>query len=70
MGKTNSESIMRSLLSKALMTMLLLFPAMNVLNAGTLSAKDVKGAVVSAADGEPLIGATVQVQGAQGGGNH
>lgn len=67
MRKTNSESIMRSLLCKAIMTMLLLFPAMNVLNAGSLNAKDVKGTVVSATDGEPLIGATVQVQGAQGG---
>jgi len=43
MRKTNSESVVRSLLSKALMTMLLLFPAMNVLNAGSLSAKIVKG---------------------------
>jgi len=67
MRKTNSESVVRSLLSKALMTMLLLFPAMNVLNAGSLSAKIVKGGVISASDGEPLIGATVQVQGAQGG---
>ena len=35
--------------------------------AGNIVAKDITGRVTSAADNEPLIGATVQVEGAQGG---
>lgn len=44
----------------------LLFPAMNVL-CGSLSAKTITGRVVSASDNEPLMGATVIVEGKQGG---
>lgn len=44
---------------------LLLFPAIGFSQASALYAKIVKGAVVSASDGEPLIGATVRVQGTQ-----
>ena len=48
---------------------MLLFLQMNVLQAGTLSAKVVKGnGAVSVSDKEPVpIGATVTVQGVQGG---
>ena len=46
---------------------MLLFGAMNISGAGSLHAKQVTGTVVSASDDEPLIGATVQVQGRQGG---
>ncbi len=44
---------------------LLLFPAIGFSQASALYAKIVKGTVVSASDGEPLIGATVRVQGSQ-----
>ena len=67
MGKTYSNSCMSSTLCKIAMVVFLLFPAMNVLQAGSLIAKTVNGRVVSATDSEPLIGATVAVQGRQGG---
>jgi len=67
MSKTYSESIVRDLLCKAVVTLLLLFPAMNSLGAGSLSAKDIKGKVVSSFDGEPLMGASVVVAGSQTG---
>lgn len=67
MGKTYSNSCMSSTLCKIAMVVFLLFPAMNVLQAGSLIAKTVTGKVVSATDSEPLIGATVAVQGRQGG---
>ncbi|MDO4159349.1 MAG: TonB-dependent receptor [Prevotellaceae bacterium] len=67
MRKTFSKSCMNSLLCKVAMTVLLLFPAMNFLHAGSLSAKTVTGKVLSATDNEPLIGATVAVEGRQGG---
>ena len=41
----------------------MLFPAMNLMQAGDLLAKVVTGKVISATDGEELIGATVQVEG-------
>ena len=41
----------------------MLFPAMNLMQAGDLLAKVVTGKVISATDGEGLIGATVQVEG-------
>jgi TonB-linked SusC/RagA family outer membrane protein len=44
---------------------LLLFPAIGFSQASALYAKIVKGTVVSASDGEALIGATVRVQGTQ-----
>jgi TonB-dependent SusC/RagA subfamily outer membrane receptor len=67
MRKTFLKRCMNSFLCKIALVAMLLFPAMNVLQAGTLSAKVVKGTVVSASDKEPLIGATVTVQGVQGG---
>lgn len=67
MGKTFQDDCRASLLCKLALIAFLLFPAMNVLQAGTLSAKTVTGTVVSAIDHEPLIGATVQVLGTQTG---
>lgn len=63
MGKTFHDDCKASLLCKLAIIAFMLFPAMNVLQAGTLSAKTVSGTVISAVDGEPLIGASVQVQG-------
>jgi TonB-linked SusC/RagA family outer membrane protein len=67
MRKTFLMLCKNSILCKIAVVAMLLFPAMNVLHAGALSAKIVKGTVISATDNEPLIGATVTVQGAQGG---
>jgi TonB-linked SusC/RagA family outer membrane protein len=53
----------RSIVRGIAVTALLLFPAMNVLHGSDLSAKTVKGNVVSATDKEPLIGATVKLTG-------
>ena len=50
---------------KQLMLIVFLFTMQAVF--GTLSAKPVSGKVTSATDGEPLIGATVQVQGSKNG---
>ena len=47
--------------------MLLMLQATAFFGAGNIVAKDITGRVTSAADNEPLIGATVQVEGAQGG---
>ena len=54
-----------SIICKMALIALLLFPAIGFSQASALYAKIVKGAVVSASDGEPLIGATVRVQGTQ-----
>lgn len=51
-----------SLLCRIAVTVCLLFPAINVLSSGTLSAKPVSGKIVSATE-EPLIGASIEVQG-------
>lgn len=67
MGKTFLHDCKTSVVRKIALIAFMLFPAMNVLQAGTLEAKTVTGKVVSAVDNEPLIGATVQVQGTQGG---
>jgi len=67
MRKFNSESRMATLFRVFFMTVLMLFPAMNSLGAGSLSAKDVKGTVVAESDGYPLTGVSVQIEGAQGG---
>ena len=67
MGKTFQDDCRTSLFCKLALIAFLLFPAMNVLQAGTLSAKTVSGTVKSAADGEVLIGASVQVLGTTGG---
>ena len=47
--------------------MLLMLQSTAFFGAGNIVAKDITGRVTSAADNEPLIGATVQVEGAQGG---
>ena len=67
MLKTFEDYCKNHVLCKIALVAMLLFPAMNVLQAGELSAKVVTGTVTSAVDGEPLIGASVQVQGAQTG---
>lgn len=54
---------MKSVLCKIALAALLLFPGMNVLQAGQLSAKVVTGKVIGASDNEPLIGASVTVEG-------
>jgi len=53
----------QTMLFKVVLIALLLFPATSLLSAGQLSAKLVKGNVVSATGNEPLIGATVTVEG-------
>ena len=50
---------------KQLMLVVALFTMQAVF--GTISAKPISGKVTSATDGEPLIGATVQVQGQKSG---
>jgi len=55
------------MLCKIALVAMLLFPAMNVLQAGTASAQTVKGTVVDS-NNEPLIGVTVQVEGTTVGG--
>ncbi len=47
----------------AVIALFLLFPAMNVMQAGLISARAIKGTVVDAANDEPLIAASVQVEG-------
>ena len=54
-----------SIICKMALIALLLFPAIGFSQASALYAKIVKGTVVSASDGEALIGATVRVQGTQ-----
>ena len=56
---------MQKISFKLSMLIVLLFTMQAVF--GTLSAKSVTGRVTSAADGEPLIGATVQIQGSKEG---
>ena len=46
---------------------LLMLQATAFFGAGNIVAKDITGKVTSATDNEPLIGATVQVEGSQGG---
>jgi TonB-dependent starch-binding outer membrane protein SusC len=67
MGKTFLRLCKSFLLCKCALTVLLLFAAMNFLDAGLLSARTVTGTVTSEADGEPLIGVTVKVIGVKGG---
>ncbi len=50
-------------LCKIALAVFMLFPAMNIFSAAQLGAKVVKGTVVSATDKEPLIGATIYVDG-------
>src|SRR5574344_1145671 len=67
MRKAFLEKCKSSKLFKLAMAALLLFPAMNVLDAGTLSAKTITGTVISATDQEPLIGASVKIVGSGAG---
>jgi hypothetical protein len=67
MRKSTQKFCKSNLLCKvALVIALLAIQAMYSL-AGGLSAKTISGQVISATDGEPLIGATVKVQGTQTG---
>lgn len=52
-----------STLCKIALSAVMLFPASNIFSAAQLSAKVVKGTIVSATDNEPLIGATIKVDG-------
>ncbi len=58
-------------MSKTSLKFVVLFVAMLTMQAmgigATLSAKTISGTVLSSTDNEPLIGATIQVEGAQGG---
>lgn len=56
---------MASVLCKSVVTAALLFPASNIFSAASLSAKVVKGTVVSGTDNKPLIGATIKIDGKQ-----
>ncbi len=67
MGKTFLKDCKSLAFCKIALIAFLLFPAMNVLQAGTMNAKTVTGTVVSSTDNEPLIGVSVQVLGSQRG---
>jgi hypothetical protein len=67
MRKTSITCCRNKVLCKIALTAMLLFSAMNVLQAAALSTIPVKGTVTSATDGEPLMGATIKVQGQSGG---
>lgn len=64
MRKTSQTFSQSSMLCKvALVAILLVFQAMLGIGAGVLNAQTVKGTVISGSDNEPLIGASVMVQG-------
>mgnify|MGYP002515439237 FL=1 len=64
MRKTSQKFSQSSMLCKvALVAFLLAFQAMLGIGAGVLNAQTVKGTVISGSDNEPLIGASVMVQG-------
>ena len=67
MGKTFLKDCKSLAFCKIALIAFLLFPAMNVLQAGTMNVKTVTGTVVSSTDNEPLIGVSVQVLGSQRG---
>lgn len=67
MRKSIQELCKSCFLCKVALAVMLLFPAMNVLQAGSLSAKTITGKVISASDNEPMIGATVKVVGSSTG---
>ena len=54
-------------LQSYLVAIMLVFQAMLGISAGVLNAQTVKGTVISGSDNEPLIGASVMVQGTKGG---
>ena len=64
MRKTSLKFFQSSMLCKvALVAFMLAFQAMFGIGAGVLKAQSVTGTVTSGTDNEPLIGASVQVQG-------
>ena len=68
MRKTSQKFSQSSMLCKvALVAFMLVFQAMLGIGAGVLNAQTVKGTVISGSDNEPLIGASVMVQGTKTG---
>ena len=68
MRKTSQKfSQSRMLCKVALVALMLAIQAMLGIGAGVLNAQTVKGTVISGSDNEPLIGASVMVQGARNG---
>ena len=68
MRKTSQKfSQSRMLCKVALVAIMLAFQAMLGIEAGVLNAQTVKGTVISGTDNEPLIGASVMVQGTKDG---
>ena len=68
MRKTSQKfSQSRMLCKVALVAIMLAFQAMLGIGAGVLNAQTVKGTVISGSDNEPLIGASVMVQGTKTG---
>lgn len=68
MRKTSQKFSQSSMLCKvALVAFMLAFQAMLGIGAGVLNAQTVKGTVISGTDNEPLIGASVMVQGTKDG---
>lgn len=68
MRKTSQKfSQSRMLCKVALVAIMLAFQAMLGIGAGVLNAQTVKGTVISGTDNEPLIGASVMVQGTKDG---
>ena len=68
MRKTSRKFSQSSMLCKvALVAFMLVFQAMLGIGAGVLNAQTVKGTVISSTDNEPLIGASVMVQGTKDG---
>ena len=63
----NPDILKGGLARKALMLATILVMQATAFFAGNIVAKDITGKVTSATDNEPLIGATVQVEGSQGG---
>ena len=64
MRKTSQKFSQGGMLCKiALVAIMLAFQAMLGIGAGVLNAQTVKGTVISGTDNEPLIGASVMVQG-------
>ena len=68
MRKTSQKFSQSRMLCKiALVALMLAFQAMLGIGAGVLNAQTVKGTVISGSDNEPLIGASVMVQGTKNG---
>lgn len=68
MRKTSQKFSQSHMLCKVvLVAIMLVFQAMLGIGAGVLNAQTVKGTVISGSDNEPLIGASVMVQGTKTG---